>query len=122
MWTGRAGAGEGYGPGAWHGSDLKTALADVSPELALWRPSPERHSVAEIALQHAYCARSVRARLSGSPPEPFVVEGDDRFPLTDPVALTWPEVVAVVEAEQQRLAAVVTYIAAGRVQSPVTEA
>lgn len=33
---------EGYGPGAWHGANLKAALADVSPELAFWRPSPER--------------------------------------------------------------------------------
>ena len=25
---------EGYGPGAWHGADLKAALADVTPALA----------------------------------------------------------------------------------------
>jgi len=25
---------EGYGPGAWHGADLKAALADVTPDLA----------------------------------------------------------------------------------------
>lgn len=29
---------EGYGPGAWHGPDLKAALADVTPDLAFWRP------------------------------------------------------------------------------------
>ncbi len=58
---------EGYGPGAWHGSDLKAALADVSPELAFWRPAPGRHSIAEIALHHAYCARAVRSQLSGRP-------------------------------------------------------
>jgi len=37
---------EGYGPGAWHGPDLKAALADVSDELAFWRPSPQRHNIA----------------------------------------------------------------------------
>jgi hypothetical protein len=37
---------EGYGPGAWHGADLKAALADVGPELAFWRPSPGRHNIA----------------------------------------------------------------------------
>lgn len=79
---------EGYGPGAWHGPDLKAALAEVSPELAFWRPSPERHSIAEIALHHAYCARSVRGRLSGSPLEPFVLEGDDWFALPDQPSLT----------------------------------
>ena len=45
---------EGYGPGAWHGADLKAALADVPSELAFWRPFPERHNIAEIALHHAY--------------------------------------------------------------------
>src|SRR5881628_3576194 len=56
---------EGYGPGAWHGPDLKAALADVPPELAFWRPAPGRHCIAEIALHHAYCTRSVRGQLAG---------------------------------------------------------
>ena len=72
---------EGYGPGAWHGADLKAALADVSPELAFWRPGAGRHNIAEIALHHAYCARSVRGQLSGTTPEPFVLEGEDWFAL-----------------------------------------
>ena len=42
---------EGYGPGAWHGADLRAALTDVSPRLAFWRPGPGRHNIAEIALQ-----------------------------------------------------------------------
>jgi len=29
---------EGYGPGAWHGADMKAALADVTPAIAFWRP------------------------------------------------------------------------------------
>ena len=33
---------EGYGPGAWHGPDLKAALAEVTPEQAFWRPAPGR--------------------------------------------------------------------------------
>ena len=40
---------EGYGENAWHGANLKTALADVTPELAFWRPGPDRHNIAEIA-------------------------------------------------------------------------
>ena len=28
---------EGYGPGAWHGPDLKAALADVTPPAAFRR-------------------------------------------------------------------------------------
>jgi hypothetical protein len=95
---------EGYGPGAWHGPDLKAALADVGPELAFWRPAPGRHNIAEIALHHAFYARSVRGQLSGTTPEPFVLEGEDWF---DPTGLSWPEIQAVVEEQQSRLAAVV---------------
>ena len=33
---------EGYGEGAWHGPDLKTALADVRSDDAFRRPAPGR--------------------------------------------------------------------------------
>lgn len=111
---------EGYGPGAWHGADLKAALADVTSDSAFRRPAPGRHNVAEIALHHAYCTRSVRAQLSGATPEPFVLEGDDWFPLSSASALTWDDVLAVTDAEQRRLATLVADIASGRVTSPLT--
>ena len=113
---------EGYGPGAWHGPDLKAALADVSSELAFWRPSPARHNMAEIALHHAYCARSVRSQLSGTTSEPFALEGEDWFELSDEKRLTWPQTQAAVEAEQHKLAAVVADIANGRIPSKLSAA
>lgn len=113
---------EGYGPGAWHGPDLRAALADVGPELAFWRPAPGRHNIAEIALHHAYFVRSVRGQLSGTTPEPFVLEGDEWFPVSDASRLSWPEIQAAVEAEQNRLAAVASEIAEGRLKSPLADA
>jgi hypothetical protein len=113
---------EGYGPGAWHGPDLKAALADVSPELAFWRPSPERHNIAEVALHHAYCARSVRGQLSGTTPEPFMQEGEDWFKLSGPERLAWPQIQAAVEEEQSKLRALVADIAAGHTPSKHSEA
>lgn len=98
---------EGYGPGAWHGPDLKAALADLSPEQAFRRPAPGRHNIAEIALHHAYCVRSVRSQLTGKPAEPFVLEGEDWFALEAEGPLRWPEVRSAVEAEQQKVAAAV---------------
>jgi DinB family protein len=98
---------EGYGPGAWHGADLKAALADVTPAMALWRPSTARHNIAEIALHHAYCARSVRGQLTGTPPEPFVLDGDDWFAVADERTLSWKRILEVVEQEQERLSAAV---------------
>ena len=112
---------EGYGPGAWHGPDLKAALADVTPELAFWRPAPGRHNIAEIALHHAYTVRSVRGQLSGTPPEPFALEGEDWFP-AEPGDLSWPGIQAVLEAEQGRLASVVSDIAEGRGKSAKPDA
>ena len=44
---------EGYGPGSWHGADLRAAVADVSDTTAFWRPGAGRHNIAEIALHHA---------------------------------------------------------------------
>ncbi len=113
---------EGWGPGAWHGADLAAALADVGPELAFWRPAPERHNVAEIALHHAWCARSVRAQLSGEAQGPFVLPGDDWFALTAGGKLSWPEIRAAVEAEIGALADLVDALAAGRAKSPLAEA
>ncbi len=113
---------EGYGPGAWHGADMKAALADVSPEAAYWRPAPGRHNIAEIALHHAYCVRGVRGRLTGAALEPFVLEGDDWFPLADQTGLMWPRVLETLEREQRRLIEVVTDLAAGRVETPLQSA
>jgi hypothetical protein len=113
---------EGYGPGAWHGPDLRAALADLSPGLALWRPSTGRHNIAEIALHHAYCTRSVRGQLSGAAVEPFVLEGEDWFELSDESVVTWAEVQATVETEQRRLAALVADLGSGRTSSPRSEA
>jgi DinB family protein len=113
---------EGYGPGAWHGPNLKMALAEVTDELAFWRPSPGRHSIAEIALHHAYCARSARGQLSGTSLEPFVLEGDDWFELPCQAGLDWAGVQAVVDDEQRKLAILVADICAGRVQSSLENA
>jgi hypothetical protein len=112
---------EGYGPGAWHGPDLKTALADVKPALAFWRPAAARHNIAEIALHHAYCMRAVRAQISGRPAEPFVRDGEDWFDLADEKALPWQKILDTVDTEQQRLATLIEDVAAGTVASPLAD-
>ena len=113
---------EGYGPGAWHGPDLKAALADVKPTLAFWRPAAGRHNIAEVALHHAYCVRAVRAQISGRPPDPFVRDGEDWFDLADEKALPWQKILDTVETEQQRLTTLIEDMAAGTVGSTLTEA
>jgi DinB superfamily len=112
---------EGYGPGAWHGSDLKAALADVQPALAFWRPAAGRHNIAEIALHHAYCVRAVRAQISGRPAEPFVRDGEDWFDLADEKALSWQKILDTVDTQQQRLATLIEDVGAGTVVSPLAD-
>lgn len=113
---------EGYGPGAWHGPDLKAALADVAADLAFRRPGSERHNIAEIALHHAYCVHGVRAKLQGSDVEPFILEGDDWFALPDAQRLSWDTIMNVVGREHASLAEAVADINAGRVTTPLVEA
>jgi hypothetical protein len=95
---------EGYGPGAWHGADMRAALADVPVTLAFWRPSPARHNIAEIALHHAYYVRDVRGKLTGKAPGPFVLDGQDWFEVSKGSRVNWPTILETVEREQQLLA------------------
>jgi hypothetical protein len=113
---------EGYGSGAWHGPDLKAALADVSESDAFWRPGDGRHNIAEIALHHAYCARGVYTKISGKDPGPFVLEGDDWFELPDPSRLSWKTIQGLVEQEQHRLSAADQDVARGVLTSPLSQA
>jgi DinB superfamily len=113
---------EGYGPGAWHGADLKAALADVAPARAFWRPAADRHNTAEIALHHAYCARTVRSQISGRPAEPFVLEGEDWFAVEDETTLAWQTILATVDREQRRLGTLVADIEAGMATSALADA
>lgn len=110
---------EGYGSGAWHGPDLKAALADVPPVLAFWRPASGRHNIAEIALHHAYTVRSVHGQISGAPLQPFVLAGEDWFAVSDAGTLEWPRIQQIVEAEQRQLEQTIAEIEAGRASSPL---
>ena len=112
---------EGYGPGAWHGADMRASIADVTSKTAFSRPGPGRHNIAEIALHHAWCVRSVANQLSGDEGAPFVLEGADWFDLSDAKTLAWAKVTATLEAEQDRLATIVADIGAGRAQSALPE-
>ncbi len=112
---------EGYGPDAWYGSGLGTAIVDVSADDAFRRPGKDRHNIAEIALHHAFWTREIRKRLTGNVIEPFPLEGEDWFELEKNSPLKWKDVVAAVEAEQKRLGDVLSAIARGKVKSPLND-
>lgn len=113
---------EGYGPGAWHGPDLQTALADVTPQQAFWRPGPGRHNIAEIAIHHAWYVRSVVEKLSGDPGEPFPLEGSDWLELSDEQVIPWREIMRIVDGEHGRLATIVSGAGGSSNRSTLAEA
>ncbi len=113
---------EGYGPGAWHGPDLKAALADVTAGLAYWRPGAGRHNIAEIALHHAYYAHVVRTKISGREVGPFVLAGEDWFEVESENTLAWSKILSTLEAEHASLAALIEAIDSGQQSSPLAEA
>jgi hypothetical protein len=112
---------EGYGPGAWHGPDLKAAIGDVTSELAFWRPAAGRHNIAEIALHHAYHLHHVQSRLTGQPASPFLVAGDDWFALPSASDLSWTQIQALVESNHKRVTDTVRAIGEARVISPLKD-
>lgn len=95
---------EGYGPGAWHGPDLRAAVGDVSASTAFRRPGPGRHNIAEIVVHHAFYVRSVIERLGGTP-DAFPFAGEDWFPLNDETAMKWSAIAILLESLQSQLAA-----------------
>lgn len=112
---------EGYGAGAWYGSDMKAAVADVTAKTAYQRPAKGRHNIAEVALHHAYWAGQIESRLTGKPAAPFPLPGEDWFELDDDKVLGWKTVVATLDAAQQRLAKAVKALAGGKADSPLSE-
>ena len=113
---------EGYGPGAWYGSDLHAAVGDVTAATAYERPAKGRHSIAEVALHHAYWAGQITGKLTGETAAAFPLEGEDWFELKDESRLSWKETVATLDAAQRRLSQAVSEIASGARISPLPEA
>ncbi len=113
---------EGYGPGAWYGSDLRAAIADVKHTHAFTRPAKGRHNIAEVALHHAYWAGQIESKLSGAPAAAFPLAGEDWFELNGDEQMSWSAIVTLVETAHQRLSRTVSEIAGGKRSSPLSEA
>ena len=65
---------------AWHGPTLWGSLKKVTPEVAAWRPGPERNNVWELAVHAAYWKYRVYRRVTGEPPRSFGIPGSNFFP------------------------------------------
>ena len=113
---------EGFGPGAWHGADLRAAITDVSAKDALWRPAPGRHNIAEVAVHHAATVRSVIGQLTGSDEPVFPLEGSDWYEISNERRMKWSSIVDLVESQHARLTEVVSAIGNKVRTSPLSDA
>lgn len=112
---------QGYGTGAWYGSDMRAAVADVTAAQAYVRPAKGRHNIAEVALHHAYWAGQIESKLSGGAAGEFPIAGEDWFELNSDKALDWKTIRATLDANQERLAKTVKAVSAGKNKSPLSE-
>ena len=62
---------------SWHGANLMGALRGVKPNLAIWRPHPGRHNIAEIAIHAAYWKYRVVRLISDDAPPSFELAGSN---------------------------------------------
>ena len=99
---------QAYDRKSWHGTTLRGSLRGVSVEEALWRPGKGRHNIWELALHTAYWKYAVRRRLAGAAINSFE-RSPSNWPATPKVvdARAWKRDVALLDAEHQRLRAVV---------------
>ena len=100
----------------WFGGATPTgSLRGVSPEQAGWNPSPDRHSIWELALHIAYWTYAVRRVLEKAPPGGF-----PRSPANWPAVPSardggaWKVDRALLRSEHERLVAAVESLDARR--------
>jgi len=103
-----AGLDEAFDKKSWHGPNLRGSIRGVNAEQASWRPHPERHNIWELALHCAYWKYVVRRKLTGEKRGSFVLTGSNYFKRPEELSeLAWKKDIAILEAEHQRLRAVV---------------
>lgn len=94
---------QAYDRKAWHGTTLRGSLRGLSTTEALWRPSPQRHNIWELALHTAYWKYVVCRRLSGGERGQFP-RGSDWPPLPDPADEgAWKEDLGLLRAQHLAL-------------------
>ncbi len=94
----------------WHGgASVLGALRGLSPEVAAWRPYPDRHSIWALALHVAYWNYAVRRRITEEERGGFP-RAPSNFPRvpSETTKAAWKEDRALVKQEHDRLVEALT--------------
>jgi uncharacterized damage-inducible protein DinB len=95
---------ESYDRKAWHGPNLKGSIRRLSALEAAWRPSPERHSIAEHVVHCAYWKYAVRRRLTGEKRGSFALKGSNWFTIDSRLSeASWKEYTALLDRDHRVL-------------------
>jgi uncharacterized damage-inducible protein DinB len=90
-----------FGGPAWHGTSVRGALKDITPEEARWQPAAGRPSVWEIVLHLAYTRHRVLGRMRNGGALPSSKKGGVATPARFPRPLRaawWPALPKVAQA------------------------
>jgi hypothetical protein len=99
---------ESYEKKAWHGPNLRGSVRGVEPELAAWRPAPDRRNIWEIVVHAAYWKYTVRRRLLGDKKGSFPIKGSNWFVRpVEPTAQAFRADVALLDQTHRSLRAAV---------------
>jgi hypothetical protein len=62
---------------SWHGPNLRGSLRGMTPALAAWRPTPDRHNIWELIVHAAYWKYVAWRRLTGAKRGSFPLAGSN---------------------------------------------
>ncbi|HLF65520.1 MAG TPA: DinB family protein [Saprospiraceae bacterium] len=68
---------------SWHGTNLLGSIRGLRPDVAAWRPNPDRHNIWELIVHAAYWKYTVVRRLTGEKRGSFALEGSNFFTRPD---------------------------------------
>ena len=94
-----------YDRRGWHGTALRGSLRGLRPEVALYRPAPDRHNIWELIVHAAYWKYVVWRKLTGAKRGSFPLKGSNWF--RSPESVDVAEVVQLLDAEHARLRAAI---------------
>ena len=108
-----------YDVKSWHGPNLCGSIRGVSAEMAVWRPDPTRHNIAEQVLHAAYWKYAVRRRLLGAKRGTFPLEGSNWFEVLATLTDTaWRAYRAMLEVEHSHLRIAVANLSSRELDDP----
>lgn len=93
---------------SWHGPNLRGSIRGLTPDVAIWRPEPGRHSIAEQVLHAAYWKYVVRRRLKNEKRGSFPRIGSNWFPVEKLTPAEWRESIALLENQHAELRAAIS--------------